>query len=125
MLLFHVLKRRRARVLFVCLGNCYRSRMAETFANGYGSDILEAASAGFVTARRVSLTARRLMSEKNLTMPDAAPRRWSQAELESCDLIVNMCEFGLPKTSVPVSKVPFPDPVGKPEEERREIRDRI
>jgi arsenate reductase len=125
MLLFHVLKERRARVLFVCLGNSYRSKMAETFAHAYGSDILEADSAGFIPARTVSHTARRLMTEKGLTMPDGPPRRWIQSELDGYDLIVNLCEYGLPKTSVPVVKILLPDPVGRPEEERREIRDEI
>jgi arsenate reductase len=125
MLLFHVLKERRARVLFVCLGNSYRSKMAETFAHAYGSDILEAESAGFIPARTVSHTARRLMTEKGLAMPEAPPRRWIQSELDSYDLIVNLCEYGLPKTSVPVVKILLPDPVGRPEEERREIRDEI
>lgn len=99
--------------------------MAETFANAYGSDVVEAGSAGFAPARQVSHTARRLMFEKGVPMADAPPRRWSQTELDSWDLIVNLCEFGLPKTSVPVVKIPLADPVGKPEEERREVRDRI
>jgi arsenate reductase len=34
------------RVLFVCLGNSCRSQMAEAFARAYGSDVLEARSAG-------------------------------------------------------------------------------
>ncbi len=125
MLLFHTLKKRRVRVLFVCLGNSYRSRMAETFANAYGSDIVEATSAGFMPARTSSQTARRLMSEKGLELELTAPRRYTNAELEAADFIVNMCEFGLPKTTAPVVKTKFPDPVGKPDEERREIRDRI
>jgi arsenate reductase len=125
MSLFHVLKQRRARVLFVCLGNSYRSRMAETFANAYGSDVVEAGSAGFMPARNLSQTARRLMFEKGLALSDALPRSWSTAELDKWDVILNMCEFGLPKTSVLVLKTPFPDPVGRPEEERREIRDEI
>jgi arsenate reductase len=125
MSLFHTLKERRARVLFVCLGNTYRSKMAETFAAFYGGDVLEAESAGFTPGKTGSHTARRLMAEKGLTMPDAPPRRWTQGELESYDLIVNLCEYGLPKTSVPVLKVWMPDPVGRPEQDRRDIRDEI
>jgi arsenate reductase len=123
--LFHVLKERRARVLFVCLGNTYRSKMAETFANAYGNDVIEADSAGFTPAAKASQTAQRLMMEKGLAMAENKPRRWSPAELDGYDLIVNLCEYGLPKTPVPVLKIPVPDPVGKPEEERREIRDHI
>ena len=48
--------------------------MAETFANAYGRDILEAGSAGFMPAKTISHTARRLMSEKGLAIPIAAPR---------------------------------------------------
>jgi arsenate reductase len=125
MLLFHVLKQRPVRVLFICLGNSYRSKMAETFANAYGSDIVEAHSAGFMPAKQPSLGARRLMLEKGLDMAESEPRRWNQNDLDTCDLIINMCEYGLPKTSAPVVKTPFPDPVGRAEDERREIRDQI
>ena len=100
--------------------------MAETFANAYGGDILEASSAGiFTPAKTISHTAGRLMSEKGLAMPETPPRAWRAAELDDYDLIVNLCEYGLPKTSIPVVKVGLPDPVGKPEKERREIRDEI
>jgi arsenate reductase len=125
MLLFHVLKQRPVRVLFICLGNSYRSKMAEAFANAYGRDVLEADSAGFMPAKQPSLTARRLMMEKGLDIAESEPRRWNQNDLETCDLIINMCEYGLPKTSAPVVKTPFPDPVGRAEDERREIRDQI
>jgi protein-tyrosine-phosphatase len=99
--------------------------MAETFANAYGSDLLEAESAGFRPAKTASHTAQRLMSERGLTMPDTTPRRFRPAELDGYDLIVNLCEYGLPKTSVPVLKIGMTDPVGRPEQERREIRDEI
>lgn len=125
MLLFHVLKQRPARVLFICLDNSYRSKFAETFANTCGSDIVEVGSAGFMPARYPSQTARRLMREKGLPLSDVAPRHWNEAEFSGWDLIVNMCELGLPRTSVPILNIPFADPVGRPEAERREIRDQI
>ena len=41
---------RKKRVLFVCVGNCCRSQMAEGFAAHHGGDVLMAESAGLVPA---------------------------------------------------------------------------
>ena len=52
----------RVRVLFVCLDNSCRSRMAEVFANHYGSDVLRAESAGIRPAPYVSAASQGLSS---------------------------------------------------------------
>lgn len=112
-------------MLFVCLGNSFRSRMAEAFANAYGPDVLEADSAGFVPAGRVSRTAQKLLLEKGLTLRDAPPRAFTPRELEEYDLIVNLCEFGLPKTATRVVKSLLPDPVYLEVDQQRAVCDAI
>lgn len=99
--------------------------MAEAFANAYGSDVLEAQSAGFVPAGRVSRSAQKLLLEKGIPLPDATPRAFTQRELDSFDVIVNLCEYGLPKTSSKVVKSLIPDPVYLQADEQREVRDSI
>ena len=41
------------RVLFVCIGNCIRSQMAEGFAATYGRDVIQPFSAGLSPAAAV------------------------------------------------------------------------
>jgi hypothetical protein len=82
MKLFEVLQQRRGRVLFVCVGNCSRSQMAEAFATDYGNDVIEPASTGVLPS-----------------------------DLSSFDLIVNLGERGVPVTDTMVLKLPLPDPI--------------
>ena len=71
--LYEKIQVRNVSVLFVCVGNACRSRMAEAFANAYGSDVLDASSAGLVPATRSSRTTRQVMSEKRIAI-DARER---------------------------------------------------
>ena len=57
---------RRRNVLFVCLGNICRSAMAEAFANRYGADVLQAASAGLTPAYANAPLTQKVMLEKNM-----------------------------------------------------------
>ena len=125
MTLFHEMKHRRARILFVCVGNSYRSRMAEAFANAYAPDLIEAESAGLIPARRCSRTAQRLMREKGLELAPTLPRKFVVAEAQHYDLIVNLCDYGLPKVPCRSLKVALPDPSGKDEILQRAIRDHV
>src|SRR5262249_60504772 len=58
----------RKRVLFLCIGNCCRSQMAEGFARTHGSDVLIAASAGIVPTAEVAQDTRRAMAEKHIDL---------------------------------------------------------
>ena len=116
----------RVRVLFVCLDNSCRSRMAEVFANYYGSDVLRAESAGIRPVPHVSATARQLMREKGLEITDQAPKGFDRFRLERFDLIVNLSGHVLPPTGpAPVLPMSVPDPIGRDEEFLRQVRDRI
>jgi len=126
MSLFDILEQRRARVLFVCLGNACRSQMAEAFARAYGRDVMEASSAGIQPAGRLSRRARAVMDEKKVPIEsDQAPKPLSHLNLASFDLIVNLCEYGVPLTSTPVLKHVLVNPLMSDEECHREVRDEI
>lgn len=99
--------------------------MAEAFAQARGSGLIEASSAGLAPGRHYSRTTRRLMGEKGIAISDVQPKKVVVSELASYDLIVNLCEYGLPKTSVRILKAVFPDPVRRGPQEQREIRDSI
>jgi arsenate reductase (thioredoxin) len=126
MTLFTILQHRRARVLFVCLGNACRSQMAEAFARAYGSDVMEVSSAGIHPAGRLSRRARAVMAERNVPLAnDQAPKPLSRLDLASFDLVVNLCEYALPLTSVPVLRHLIVNPLLGDEESHRVARDEI
>ncbi len=87
---------RKTRVLFVCVGNSCRSQMAEGFARKYGSDVLEAHSAGVCPAVSVSRLTREVMARRNIDLSGHFPKGVSEAAPESFDLIVNMSGEPLP-----------------------------
>jgi arsenate reductase (thioredoxin) len=125
MTLFDKVKLRNARVLFVCLGNACRSQMAEAFANAYGSDVLDADSAGIRPASRISRTTQKLMLEKQIEISGKEPRKVDVLDLIGVDLIVNLSGYAIPPASAQVISIPVRDPVGKNEQMHREIRDQI
>ena len=113
-------------MLFVRLDNSCRSRMAEVFANHYGSDVLRAESAGIRPVPHVSAAARRLMRENGLEIADQPPKGFDRFHLEHFDLIVNLSGQVLPPTGpTPVLPMSVPDPAGRDEEFLRQVRDRI
>ena len=119
-------RHRKARVLFVCYGNSCRSQMAEAFARHHGAGFLDAASAGIAPSSRVSSRVRKAMAERGIPLPaKAAPRPLSICDLASFDLIVNLTEFGLPKTATPILKIPMPDVRAAGDDVLREMRDEI
>jgi len=65
---------RPTRVLFVCLGNAYRSQMAEGFANRLGHDVLVAESAGLTPVDRVPETTLHVMWEKGIDISAQFPK---------------------------------------------------
>ena len=56
------------RVLFLCIGNSCRSPMAEGFAKCYGSDVMQAESAGLAPAGIVQPLTKKVMEEKNINI---------------------------------------------------------
>ncbi len=106
------------RVLFVCIGNSCRSQMAEGFARAYGSDVIEALSAGTAPAMIVAEGTLRAMREKNIDLNAAVPKPLDGRALAGgVDLIVNMSGRPLPSAlKAKVETWTVRDPIGCSEE---------
>ena len=123
--LYEKIQMRNVSVLFVCVGNACRSQMAEAFANAYGSDVMEASSAGLVPAARLSRTMQQVLAEKQIRIEPREPRRLNAIDLIGFDLIVNLSGYSLPNTTAEVITVELADPAGPDKGHYREVRDRI
>src|SRR5690242_20113546 len=99
--------------------------MAEGFARAYGSDVLQAQSAGLAPAMAVAPLTHKVMLEKNIDVGNVFPKDL-KAVIGSADLIINMSGFELPvKAKAPVEKWDVRDPIGESEEVYRQVRDEI
>lgn len=114
----------RKRVLFVCIGNSCRSQMAEAFARRYGSDVIEAESAGLSPCNIVAPITREVMLEKDIDLDGCHPKSFAQTG-GRFDLIVNMSGLPLPDLGAPVREWKVEDPIWVSRERHRGIRDEI
>lgn len=80
----------RVNVLFVCVGNCVRSQMAEALARHYVSDVIEAASAGIRPLGFIDPTARSVLESRGILMDGQYSKGLHMHAVEKADLIVNM-----------------------------------
>ena len=115
------------KLLFVCIGNSCRSQMAEGFARALGKDDVEAWSAGSKPTGRVNPNAIAVMKEKGIDISRHESKKISDLPLHEWDVIITMgCGDACPY--VPGKQRldwPLPDPVNKPIEEFRKVRDDI
>ena len=99
--------------------------MAEGFARTYGSDVLQASSAGLAPAMAVAPLTHKVMLEKNIDIGNIFPKDFKTV-LGAADLIVNMSGYELPvKTALPMEQWEIRDPIGEGEEVYRQVRDEI
>jgi len=125
MSLFEATQQRRLRVLFVCLANACRSRMAEGFANAYAPNLVDASSAGLRPANHISRRTMAVMAEKGIFLNAHEPRGLEGLDPDSFDLIVNMSGRSLPVCSARVLAVPLPDPGRGDIALHRQVRDSV
>jgi arsenate reductase (thioredoxin) len=81
-------------VLFVCMGNCVRSQMAEAIARRDASDIIAAESAGIHPLGFVDPTARAVLRERKIPTDGQFSKGLHNPTLAEPDLVINMS--GLP-----------------------------
>jgi arsenate reductase (thioredoxin) len=99
--------------------------MAEGFARTYGSDVLQAHSAGLAPAMVVAPLTHKVMLEKNIDVGSLYPKDFKSVAANA-DLIINMSGLELPvKPVVPLENWEIRDPIGESEEVYREVRDEI
>jgi arsenate reductase len=100
--------------------------MAEGFARRYGSDVMEAASAGLSPAPIVQALTKKVMEEKNINLDDHFPKSLDAVGVPSFDMIVNMSGMKLPsKMPIEVREWKVEDPIGKPEDVYVAVRDQL
>jgi arsenate reductase (thioredoxin) len=86
------------KVLFVCMGNCVRSQMAEAIARHSASDIIEAESAGVSPLGFIDNTTQRVLRERGISFEGQFSKGLRTHTLKKPDLIVNMS--GVPGASL-------------------------
>lgn len=110
------------RVLFVCIGNCIRSQLAEAFARTYGSDVIEAHSCGIAPAGFIAEPVQRILRERGVALTGQASKSYHEAGPGPFDLIVNISGHPLPRNfPAPTQKTVYrdwqvPDPMGQKDE---------
>ena len=115
-----------ARVLFVCLGNAYRSQMAEGLANRLGRDVLAAESAGLTPVVAIPETTLNVMREKGIDIAAQFPKSVEDLDVASSDLVINMAGMTVPRALPAKTRAwSVPDPVWAGEKMARDVRDEI
>ena len=117
------------KVLFVCVENAGRSKMAESFASAYG---LMASSAGTMPVEKVNPVVVEAMKERGIALP-GKPKMLTEQMIRDADIVVTMgcsVEAVYPKPLVQQMEKKLvdwhiEDPKGKPLEEVRKIRSQI
>ena len=120
----------RLKVLFVCIENAGRSKMAEAFARSMG---MEACSAGTVPSEHVNPVVAEAMKEVGIDITGSRPSNLNEKMIEDADRIILMgCSVESVCPAVLLGKMRkksedwnLEDPKNKPIEKVREIRDEI
>ncbi len=114
-------------VLFVCVGNCVRSQMAEAIARHHAADIIAAESAGLRPLGFIDPTARAVIEERGISMDGQFSKGLHSHVLSTPHLTINMS--GVPGNSFLKHSAyedwPIADPFGEDMETHRRICDDI
>ncbi len=115
-------------VLFVCIHNAGRSRMAEAFFNQLAGDRYKGMSAGTDPAWHPHPEVMEAMAEVHLPIEDRPGVLLTEEMTDDALLVVGMgcsVEEACPALHVPLEDWALDDPKGKSPEEVAEIRDMI
>lgn len=124
-------RRVRKKVLFVCMGNCVRSQMAEALARHLASDIILAESAGVHPLGFIDATTQEVLIEEGISFEGQFSKGLHSSLIVRADLVINMS--GMPGQSLFRSSVyedwRVRDPFGEGIETHRrifnDIRERV
>jgi arsenate reductase len=81
---------RRARVVFVCIGNSCRSPMAEGIAAHIASDVMEVSSAGVAALGRVQTMSKLTLTKNGYPADGLESKPCEDVDLQTADIIINM-----------------------------------
>jgi protein-tyrosine-phosphatase len=114
-------------LLFVCIENSNRSQMAEGFARAFGGERVEAWSAGSRPSGRINTRAVEFMAERGIPIDSQRSKSLDELPPLYWDYVVTMgCGDACPL--LPARHRldwDLPDPKTLPDEEFRDVRDRI
>ncbi|MGD9115561.1 MAG: arsenate reductase ArsC [Dehalococcoidia bacterium] len=116
------------KVLFVCIHNAGRSRMAEAFFNHYAKGKAVASSAGTRPEPEISPRTVAVMQEVGIALDGEKPRLLTPEMLEAADRVITMgcyVEDACPANSVTTEDWALGNPKDRPLAEIRVVRDRI
>jgi arsenate reductase len=117
----------KTKILFVCMGNCVRSQMAEALARHHFTEEIECESAGLRPLGFIDPTARTVIEECGMSMDGQYSKGLHDHTLGKPDLIVNMSGVPGPKhfQGHNVEDWIVADPFGEDLDLHRRIRDDI
>jgi arsenate reductase (thioredoxin) len=100
--------------------------MAEGFARTYGSDVMQAASAGLSPAPIVQPLTKKVMLDKNINIDEQFPKSLDDVDVPAFDLIINMSGMKLPaRMPIEIREWKVEDPIGRTEEVYVTVRDQL
>jgi arsenate reductase (thioredoxin) len=115
-------------VLFVCVHNAGRSRMAEAFFNRLAADRYEGRSAGTIPADHPHPEVVAAMAEEGIELDPGAGTLLTQEVTDGAVRVIGMgcaVEEACPALRVPLEDWELDDPKGRSPEEVATIRDQI
>ena len=115
-------------VLFVCVHNAGRSRMAEAFLNQLAGDRYEGRSAGTIPAEKPHPEVVDAMAGVDVELENRPGTMLTQEMTDAAVRVIGMgcaVEEACPALKVPLEDWELDDPKGKSPDEVAEIRDRI
>jgi arsenate reductase (thioredoxin) len=112
-------------VLFVCIGNCCRSPMAEALARHLAPDAIAASSAGVASLGYVSPSTRAVLAEIGISIAGQESKPLRERDVASADLLINMTGRPVFHARTPVEDWQVADPFGRDLAVYRRTRDEI
>ncbi|MBI5493274.1 MAG: arsenate reductase ArsC [Deltaproteobacteria bacterium] len=123
-------ERKARKILFVCVGNTCRSQMAEGFARALGNGNVEVRSAGTSAAGHVNRATAEAMNERGIDISGQESKQLTEEMIDWADVVVTLgccsadrlcpADFKGKKMDWKIE-----DPLGRPPEVMRRVRDDI
>jgi arsenate reductase (thioredoxin) len=115
------------KILFVCIGNCVRSQMAEAIARHSASDVLAAESAGIHPLGFIDPTARAVLEKRGISIDGQFSKGLHNHVLGKPDLVINMSGLSISShfAGTPLEEWKVEDPFGESMETHTRICDDI
>jgi arsenate reductase len=99
--------------------------MAEAFGRAYGSDVMDAHSAGVSPASIIMPQTKQVLEERNLRVDGQFPKALETVSREPFDIVVNMSGVKLTTPASRLLEWPVDDPVGQGDEVYRRVAAQI